>query len=296
LIEFLRETGKHFTVNYMLAKEAVSRRLEQAEGISFTEFSYMLLQAHDFLELHDRYGCVLQLGGSDQWGNITAGIELIRRVRGVAVHGIVQPLITTASGAKFGKTEAGTVWLDPERTAPFRFYQFWLNADDRDVERWPKALTSLTLDETAEVMAAQQANPASRAAQRRLAEEVTRLVHGADGLARAERATAVLFGSRPAHDLPASELLEVFADVPSTDLAKDRLAGEGMSIVELLAESGVATSKGDARRLIAGGGVYLNGERVSDVDRRVTLADAIEGAVVVLRKGRKENRLVRLVG
>ncbi|MFO7260699.1 MAG: tyrosine--tRNA ligase [bacterium] len=296
LIEFLRETGKHFTVNYMLAKEAVSRRLEQAEGISFTEFSYMLLQAHDFLELHDRYGCVLQLGGSDQWGNITAGIELIRRVRGVAVHGIVQPLITTASGAKFGKTEAGTVWLDPERTSPFRFYQFWLNADDRDVERWLKAFTFLTLDEIAEVMAAQQANPASRAAQRRLAEEVTRLVHGADGLARAERATAVLFGSRPAHDLPASELLEVFADVPSTDLAKDRLAGEGMSIVELLAESGVATSKGDARRLIAGGGVYLNGERVSDVDRRVTLADAIEGAVVVLRKGRKENRLVRLVG
>ena len=296
LIEFLRETGKHFTVNYMLAKEAVSRRLEQAEGISFTEFSYMLLQAHDFLELHDRYGCVLQLGGSDQWGNITAGIELIRRVRGVAVHGIVQPLITTASGAKFGKTEAGTVWLDPERTSPFRFYQFWLNADDRDVERWLKAFTFLTLDEIAEVMAAQQANPASRAAQRRLAEEVTRLVHGADGLARAERATAVLFGSRPAHDLPASELLEVFADVPSTDLAKDRLTGEGMSIVELLAESGVATSKGDARRLIAGGGVYLNGERVSDVDRRVTLADAIEGAVVVLRKGRKENRLVRLVG
>src|SRR5690606_19802336 len=296
LIEFLRDTGKHFTVNYMLAKESVSRRIEQAEGISFTEFSYMLLQAHDFLELHDRYGCTLQLGGSDQWGNITAGIELIRRVRGASAHGIVQPLVTTASGAKFGKTEAGTVWLDAERTSPFRFYQFWLNADDRDVERWLKALSFLPLDEIAEVMAAQQANPAARAAQRRLAEEVTALVHGPDGLARAERATAVLFGSRPAQDLPAAELLEVFADVPSTELPKERLAGEGMPIIELLTESEIASSRGDARRLIAGGGVYLNGERVADVDRRVTLADAIDGAVVLLRKGRKENRVVRLAG
>lgn len=296
LIEFLRDTGKHFTVNYMLAKESVSRRIEQAEGISFTEFSYMLLQAHDFLELYDRYGCTLQLGGSDQWGNITAGIELIRRARGGAVHGIVQPLVTTASGAKFGKTEAGTVWLDAERTSPFRFYQFWLNTDDRDVERWLKAFTFLPLDEIADVMAAQAENPAARAAQRRLAEEVTALVHGADGLARAERATAVLFGRRPAQDLPAAELLEVFADVPSTELPKERFEGEGMPIVELLVESGIASSRGDARRLIAGGGVYLNGERVADVERRVTLADAIDGEVVLLRKGRKENRVVRLAG
>src|SRR5690606_7938255 len=175
LIAFLRDTGKHFTVNYMLAKESVARRLEQAEGISFTEFSYMLLQAYDFLELFSRYGCTLQMGGSDQWGNITAGIELIRRVRGAAAYGIVQPLVTTASGAKFGKTEAGTVWLDPERTSPFRFYQFWLNTDDRDVERWLKAFTFLPLDEIADVMAAQAENPAARAAQRRLAEEVTAL-------------------------------------------------------------------------------------------------------------------------
>ncbi|HEY8469505.1 MAG TPA: tyrosine--tRNA ligase [Longimicrobiales bacterium] len=296
LITFLRDTGKHFTVNYMLAKESVARRLEQAEGISFTEFSYMLLQAYDFLELFSRYGCTLQMGGSDQWGNITAGIELIRRVRGAPAYGIVQPLVTTASGAKFGKTEAGTVWLDPERTSPFRFYQFWLNTDDRDVERWLKAFTFLPLEEVAEVMAAQEANPAARTAQRRLAAEVTRFVHGEDGLARAERATAVLFGNRPPQDLPAAELLDVFADVPSTELPAERFAGAGMPVVDLLVEGGIATSKGDARRLIAGGGAYLNGERIADADRRVTVADAIDGAVLLLRKGRKENRLVRLAG
>src|SRR5690606_2688388 len=262
----------------------------------FTEFSYMLLQAYDFLELYSRYGCTLQLGGSDQWGNITAGIELIRRARGGAAHGIVQPLVTTASGAKFGKTEAGTVWLDAERTSPFRFYQFWLNADDRDAEHWLKAFTFLPLEEIGEVMAAQAANPAARAAQRRLAEEVTALVHGADGLARADRATAGLLGRRPAQDLPAAELLEVSPDVTSTELPRARFEGDGMRIVELLDESGLASSRGDARRLVAGGGVYLNGERVADVERRVTLADAIDGAVVLLRKGRKENRVVRLAG
>jgi tyrosyl-tRNA synthetase len=296
LIAFLRDTGKHFTVNYMLAKESVARRLEQAEGISFTEFSYMLLQAYDFLELFSRYGCTLQMGGRDQWGNITAGIELIRRVRGAAAYGIVQPLVTTASGAKFGKTEAGTVWLDPERTSPFRFYQFWLNTDDRDVERWLKAFTFLPLGEIGEVMAAQEANPAARTAQRRLAAEVTRFVHGEDGLARAERATAVLFGSRPPQDLPAEELLEVFADVPSTEVPRERFTDAGMPVIELLVEGGIASSRGDARRLIAGGGAYLNGERIADVDRRVTVADAIDGAVLLLRKGRKENRLVRLAG
>ncbi|HEX7051907.1 MAG TPA: tyrosine--tRNA ligase [Longimicrobiales bacterium] len=296
LIEFLRDIGKHFTVNYMLAKDSVSRRLEQADGLSFTEFAYMLLQAYDFLVLSDRYDCTLQMGGSDQWGNITAGIELIRRARGRAAHGIVLPLVTTASGVKFGKTEAGTVWLDAERTSPFRFYQFWLNTDDRDVERYLKAFTFLSLDEIAEVTAEQAADPAARVGQRRLAIEVTRMVHGTDGLERAEQATGVLFGSRAAHELGAAELLDVFADVPSTEMPRTRLDGEGLAVVDLLAEAGITASKGEARRLIAGGGVYLNGERIATADLRVQSDDAIEGKVLLLRKGKKHNHVVRVVG
>ena len=296
MIEFLRDVGKHFTVNYMLAKDSVARRIEAEEGISYTEFAYMLLQAYDFSVLHARYGCTLQLGGSDQWGNITAGMELIRRTSGKGAHGIVLPLVTTASGVKFGKTEAGAVWLDPQRTSPFRFYQFWLNTDDRDAEHYLNAFTFLPVDEVAALMRTQQQDPAARAAQRRLAEEVTRLVHGADGVARAERATAVLFGSRPAQELPAAELLDVFADVPSTELARDRLGGDGLAVTELLAETRVAASKGEARRLLTGGGVYLNGERLDSPDRRVRLDDAIDGQVILLRKGRRDNHVVRLVG
>ncbi len=296
LIEFLRDAGKHFTVNYMLAKDSVSRRLGQEEGLSFTEFSYMLLQAYDFLLLSDRYGCEFQLGGSDQWGNITAGIELIRRSRGRAAHGIVLPLVTTTSGVKFGKTEAGTVWLDSERTSPFRFYQFWLNADDRDMERYLKSFTFLPLTEIAEILAEQESDPAARTGQRRLAVEVTRMVHGDDGLERAERATGVLFGSRATRDLGAAELLDVFADVPSTELARLRLDGDGLGVIDLLAEAGVASSKGEARRLITGGGVYLNGERLEGPDQRVRAEDAIEGQILLLRKGKKGHHVVRLLG
>lgn len=296
LIDFLRDVGKHFTVNYMLAKDSVSRRIEAEEGISYTEFAYMLLQAYDFSVLHERYGCTLQLGGSDQWGNITAGMELIRRTAGKSAHGIVMPLVTTASGVKFGKTEAGAVWLDPARTSPFRFYQFWLNTDDRDVDHYLNAFTFLPVAGITELMQAQQQDPAARTAQRRLAEEVTRLVHGEDGVARAERATAVLFGSRPAQELPAVELLDVFSDVPSTELVRERLAGDGVAITELLAETRVAASKGEARRLLTGGGVYLNGERLDAPERRVRLEDAIDGQVILLRKGKKDNHVVRLVG
>ena len=295
LIEFLRDVGKHFTVNYMLAKDSVARRLEQEVGLSVTEFSYMLLQAYDYLVLHDRYGCVLQMGGSDQWGNITAGMELIRRTRGTHVHGIVMPLVTTASGVKFGKSEAGTVWLDAERTSPFRFYQFWLNAEDADVDRYLKYFTFLPLDEIARVAAEHGVNPAVRVGQRRLAEEVTRMVHGVEGLERAERATAVFFGSRPAQDLPAAELLDVFADVPSTEVPRSRLDGEGIPVVDLLAESGIASSRADARRLIAGGGVSVNGERVAAPEQRLGVEEAIDGQVLLLRKGKKQNHVVRLV-
>jgi tyrosyl-tRNA synthetase len=294
LIDFLRDVGKHFTVNYMLAKEAVSSRLERGEGLSVTEFSYPLLQAFDFQVLFDRHDCTLQMGGSDQWGNITAGMELIRRTRGRSAHGIVLPLLTTASGAKFGKTEAGAVWLDPELTSPFRFYQFWLNSDDRDVARYLKGFTFLALPEIGGIVEDHARDPAARGAQRRLATEVTRMVHGDAGLERAERATGVLFGSRDARELGADELLDVFADVPSTELSRQRLEGDGLSVVELLAESGIASSRGEARRLIAGGGVYLNGERIGSAEQKVESGDTIEGRVLLLRKGKKENRVVRL--
>lgn len=294
LIEFMRDVAKHFTVNYMLAKDSVARRLEQEDGLSVTEFSYSLLQAYDYLTLHDRVGCTLQLGGSDQWGNITAGLELIRRTRGSEAHAIVQPLVTTASGAKFGKTEEGAVWLDPERTSPFRFYQFWVNTDDQDVESYLKWFTFLTIEEITGIIASHDENRAARGAQRRLAEEVTRLVHGEDGLARAERATGVLFGSIPAPELAAGELLDVFSDVPSSEIARDRLAGDGIGVVDLLAEAGIASSKGEARRLIEGGGMYLNGSRIEGVDQRASIGDAIDGQVLLLRKGKKQNHVVRV--
>jgi len=296
LLEFLRDIGKHFTVNYMLAKESVARRLEAEEGISYTEFAYMLLQAYDYLVLSDREGCTLQLGGSDQWGNITAGMELIRRTRGRPVHGIVMPLVTTTSGVKFGKTEAGTIWLDEALTSPFRFYQFWLNTEDADAGRYLRHFTFLPLDEIAGVMREQEATPAARVAQRRLAAEVTRLVHGEVGLGRAEQATEVLFGKRSLRELTAAELLDVFADVPATTVARERLAGDGVMAADLLAETGVASSKSEARRLVSGGGVYLNGERLDSPERRVRVEDAVEGAVLLLRKGRKDHHLVRLDG
>jgi tyrosyl-tRNA synthetase len=296
LIDFLREVGKHFTINYMVAKDSVARRLEQEHGLSYTEFSYMLLQAYDYLVLSDRFGCSLQMGGSDQWGNITAGIELVRRARGRSAHGIVAPLLTTSSGAKFGKTEEGAVWLDPRRTSPFRFYQFWLNTEDGDVEHYLKAFTYLPLQEIAALMAEHGENPGARPAQRRLAVEVTRMVHGVDGLERAERASGVLFGSGPVRELATAELLDVFADVPSTEIARDRLEGDGIPVLDLAVEAGIASSRGEARRLIAAGGVYLNGERLVLSDDRVRVEDTIGGEVLLLRKGKKENRLIRLVG
>ncbi len=294
LIDFMRDVGKHFTINYMLAKESVARRLEQEDGLSVTEFSYMLLQAYDFLVLSDRTGCTLQIGGSDQWGNITAGLELIRKTRGRTAHGVVFPLVTTASGAKFGKTEAGTVWLDPKRTSPFRFHQFWLNTDDRDVGKYLKGFTFIPVPEIEDILRVQEADPGARHAQRRLAVEMTSMVHGEDGLRRAEAATGVFFGSVPPHELAAEDLLDVFADVPSTELPRARFGGDGVSIVDLLAEAGIAASKGEARRLIAGGGIYLNGDRIDSPDTTATTATAIGGNVLLLRKGTKAHHLAHL--
>jgi tyrosyl-tRNA synthetase len=294
LMSFLRDIGKHFTVNSMLAKESVRRRIESEDGLSYTEFTYSLLQAYDFLTLFDRYGCTLQLGGSDQWGNILAGTDLIRKLRGGKAHGLVMPLVTTASGVKFGKTEAGTVWLDAARTSPFRFYQFWLNTPDADVLRYLKFFTFLGRDEIAALGGALEAAPERREAQRALAREVTGLLHGRASVERAERASGLLFAEEIG-TLAAAEVLEVFDDVPSTELGAEAFAGEGMAIADLLVRTGLAPSKGEAMRLVKSGGVYLNNRRVGHERQRVTTDQAIAGQVLLVRKGQRQNHLVKIV-
>jgi tyrosyl-tRNA synthetase len=306
--DFLRDVGKYFTVNSMLAKESVRRRLEES-GMSFTEFSYMLLQAYDYLVLYDRFGCKLQMGGSDQWGNIVAGIDLIGRLRSdeswqpafegdkkpLPAHGIVFPLVTSAAGIKFGKTEAGAVWLDPKLTSPFRFYQFWLNTDDRDVDKYLKYFTWLTREEIEALAHSRESAPEKRESQIRLAREVTRIVQGETALAAAERASAVLFGEEVT-SLGPGEVEEVFADVPSSEVSRESLAGEGLPIVDLLVQTGLVPSKAEARRSIPAGGIYLNNQRSADEKRMVTLGDTIGGRFLVLRKGRKTYHLIRVIG
>jgi tyrosyl-tRNA synthetase len=293
LVDFLRDVGKHFSVNVMMARESVKKRLDSQDGISYTEFSYQLLQSYDFLELYDRYGCSLQMGGSDQWGNIVAGADLIRRLRGGKAWGLVFPLVTNAAGTKFGKTEAGAVWLDPQLTTPYRFYQFWLNTDDKDVVRYLKFFTWLGSEEIGALEEALAREPEQRAAQRRLAQEVTRLVHGDGALAHAEQLTELFFGGKLA-SLSSADLLDVLGDSPVTELPAARLAGDGMPLVELLLTAGIAPSKSEARRLIEGGGVYLGEQPAGDVQLKVTAAAAIDGEVLVLRKGKKSYHVVRL--
>ncbi len=290
LMSFLRDVGKHFTVNYLLAKESIKRRLESEDGISYTEFSYLLLQAYDFVMLFDRHACTIQMGGSDQWGNITAGIDLLRKVRGAKGHGLVMPLVMTSAGVKFGKTEAGTIWLDRGLTSPFRFYQFWLNADDRDVIRYLKFFTFMGREEIEALARATAEHPERRDAQRALARAVTALVHGEDQVARAERAAQVLFSEDIAR-ADVEDVLMVFEDAPSTDLA---LPAEGMAVAEMLATVKRAASKSEAMRLLKSGGVYVNNVRVVDERARLTVADAIGGVLFVLRKGRKDQHIVRV--
>lgn len=288
LVDFLRDVGKHFSVNAMLRKESVRRRLDEDEsGMSFTEFSYQLLQAYDFRELATRFGCTLQMGGSDQWGNITAGIDLVRRMGGPRCHGIVFPLLESRQGVKFGKTEAGTVWLDPKRTSPYRFYQYWLSTDDDDVVRFLRLFTLMEQAEVDDLQRATTDHPHRREAQQRLAAEVTRMVHGDDGLERAVKASRALFGGS-IEGLGADELSEIFADVPSATIAKSRLEAEGgLALVPLMAEVGMASSGSEARRLIKGGGVYVNGTRVTEISAALSLADAVEGRCVTVRVGKK---------
>ncbi len=289
-IDFLRDIGKHFTVNYMLAKESVSRRLAQEEGISFTEFSYLLLQSYDFLELNRRYGCTLQMGGSDQWGNITAGTELIRRVERRRAHGLVCPLVTTSSGQKFGKTEAGAIWLDAARTSPYRFYQFWLNTSDSDVVNYLKSFTYLDQDEIGDLEQQLSDNPSARAAQRRLAADITERVHGPTALERAEASARILFGEA-IDSLEVSEILDIFEDVPSSSLTSSDLEG-GLPIPDLLVRCGVTDSKGAAKRLLRDGGIYLNNHRVDSAKNQVSGDDFLGGRVLIIRRGQKKYHLV----
>ena len=280
LMEFLRDTGRHFTVNYMLQKEAVKSRMET--GISFTEFSYMLIQAYDFWHLFRNEECELQMGGSDQWGNITAGIELVARREQRQVHGLVLPLLTTASGAKFGKSEGGNVWLDPDRTSPYEFYQFWLNTDDRDVARFLRFFTFLPLDTIAMALDDHGRNPARRVAQRLLAQEVTSLVHGKDAADRAVSASSAIFGGS-AEDADYSTLA---GTMPNSRLSAAEIEG-GIALGDVLVRAGLASSKGDARRGIEGRGFSVNETVVDDVARRLTRNDVRQGRYILLRKGKK---------
>ena len=294
MMEFLRDVGKHFTVNNLIGKEAIKRRLESDEGISFTEFSYPLLQAYDYLVLHDRYKCTLQMGGSDQWGNILAGVDLIRRVRGHAAHALVFPLVTTSAGVKFGKTEAGSVWLDGKLTSPYRFYQFWLNTDDRDVVTYLKYFTWLSQDEINELEQSVQSAPEKREAQRRLAREVTAIMHGDTELQKAVRASEVLFG-KEISGLSLAEILDIFADVPSTEMEKSKVSADGFTLSDALVLSGLAPSKGEAKRLVQGGGVAVNNVRADDARKSISASDFIDGRVLVLRKGARHYHLIRLM-
>jgi len=292
-LEFLRDVGKHFPVNVMLTKDSVKSRLERADtGLSYTEFSYMLLQAYDFVHLYDHYDCELQVGGSDQWGNITAGIDLARRLRSVQLYGITCPLLTKSDGTKMGKTESGALWLSPRRTSPYQFYQYWINLDDADVAVCLRYLTDLGREEIDSLMARHETDPGRRRAQRRLAEELTRMVHGQQGLATAQRATEVFFGAEIGH-FDDALLGQIFADVPSKELPRKRLSGDGLSIVDALYEAGLAETKSVARRIVTQGGAYVNNRRVDSLDARLGPDDLASESMIVLRSGKKRYALLQ---
>jgi tyrosyl-tRNA synthetase len=292
-IEFLRDVGKHFTVNYMMQKESVKSRLEG--GVSYTEFSYMLLQAYDYLQLHERYGTTLQVGGSDQWGNITAGIELIRRTKGVESHALTFPLLTTAAGTKFGKTEAGAVWLDPDKTSPYRFYQFWINTDDRDVGQMLRTFTLLERAELEALDGATKEKPEAREAQRALARDVTKRVHGSDALKAAEEVSQLLFAKGDPRSLSKHALSLLEQEIPTFGLAK----GEAIDSFDLIdavsvGKDALFKSKSEARRALEQGGLYVNGERIGTDRVLVSSEQLLHGRYVLVRKGGRSYGLVRV--
>jgi tyrosyl-tRNA synthetase len=286
-LEFLRDIGKHFSVNQMVAKESVRARMEDREsGISYTEFSYMLLQAFDFFVLCRDHNCELQIGGSDQWGNITAGIDLTRRKLSRTVYGLTLPLITNADGSKIGKTVAGAIWLDPARTSVYKFYQYWIRTDDRDVIRYLKFFAFLSQDEVAELEKQHAENPGARATHKALAKAVTDLVHGTSATAEAVRASEILFGGE-LEGISETTFNEIVGEVPTREIGKSELDGTGKPLVELLVHGGLCPSKGQARKDIEGGGVYVNNVREAGVQRAVTKNDLLFGKHLLLRKGKR---------
>jgi tyrosyl-tRNA synthetase len=289
LVDFLRDVGKHFSVNIMLQKESVKARLDT--GISYTEFSYMLLQAYDFLHLFRERHCTIQVGGSDQWGNITAGIDLIRRVEGGEAHGLVAPLVTMASGAKFGKTEAGAIYLDPALTSPYKFYQFWYNVDDRDVESYLKLFTLLPRQDIEAQMKTHKKDPSRREAQGKLAIEVTQLVHGKDAAYNATAVNAILFSDLDPREVKSSAFDLLAQEIPTAHVPK----GDGLSLVDAVVQAGLAKSKSEARRSIEQGGIYLNQQREKDVERKIQPSDWLTDGNLLLRKGKKDYALLRSI-
>ena len=292
LIEFLRDVGKHFRIGEMTARESVKQRMESEEGISFTEFCYQLLQAYDFYHLCRDFNCALQVGGSDQWGNITAGIELIRRLSQKDAYGLTFPLVTTASGAKFGKTEQGTIWLDEKRTSPYQFYQYFIQTDDRDVIKYLNYFTLLSQKDIGELGATVKKEPEKREAQRKLALETTGLVHGKQAAAQAEAASRLLFSDK-LQNLSDSDLLAVFEQAPRHNVSKTEL-DQGISLVDLLHRAGAFPSKGEAKRKIKEGGVYLNNQRIDDPNLKLQTKDLASQHFMVLRAGKKNYYLIRV--
>ncbi len=286
-LDFLRDIGKHFSVNQMVAKESVRARMEDREaGISYTEFSYMLLQAFDFYVLCRDHGCELQIGGSDQWGNITAGIDLMRKKLSKQGYGLTMPLITKADGTKFGKTEGGSVWLDPKKTSVYKFYQFWINTADADVIRYLKFFTFLTQDEITGLEQQHNSNPGAREAHKKLAATMTLLIHGEDAMVGCQIASNILFGGSVAN-ISEENFNEIIGEVPTKEIEKAKLDGDGIPLIELLVHAGLCPSKGQARKDIEGGGVNINNVREAKADRAVITADLLFGKHILLRKGKK---------
>ena len=290
--EFLRDVGKNFPVNVMLAKDSVKSRLGSEAGLSYTEFSYMLLQAYDFVHLHREYGCELQIGGSDQWGNVTAGIDLGRRMEGAKLYGITNPLLTKSDGGKMGKTENGAIWLSAERTSPYQFYQYCVNVDDADVGKCLRYLTELSHDEISALDEARESEPHRRASQKAFAESLTRLIHGDGGLATALQATNIFFGGEMT-GLSANDLNEIFSDVPGAVAEQGALDGEGMSVLDAFKATGLSKSNGEARRTVQQGGAYVNNQRVENIERQLTRDDLIDNELIVLRSGKKKFAVLR---
>ena len=291
-IEFLRDVGKNFPISVMLTKDSVKSRLGSEAGLSYTEFSYMLLQAYDFVHLNKQYGCELQIGGSDQWGNVTAGIDLGRRMLSAQLYGMTCPLLTKSDGSKMGKTETGAIWLSAERTSPYQFYQYWIRVEDADVSKCLRFLTELSHEEITALDAAHEEAPHQRASQKKLAEQLTLLIHGQAGLDQATQATEIFFGAE-IENLKDADLLQIFADVPNSSFPMDQLGGEGLGLIDAVVAAGLQQSKGKARKMIEQGSIYVNNRRNNDLNHRLTAADLASESTIILRSGKKNYAVLK---